>query len=330
MRDQELDTKLKQARKEANQFFAGWTFGPLHKVVHRRTQETAGTAVPSRGRFLVWARTLLAATAALLLLCLPGQPGTDSPASPRLRDLGAGLDQPVSQYTLNLKDSTKQQLSFFRLSHPAWPEDRLLAVIWEQDRPTAPNKYRLLYSTTFGSGVNPEPAQRIQLPGSNTPLALIATRNPTLEYLHYRVIGYDGKSVTSYWEQDFVPGGQLEVHAGVLVERRRTDVNLTSNGHSVNFLVPYQVDTAGNLLLPVQRLQMEVGQYLTFIGTQEKALQTDLEGMALDRIQSMEGEQTAAHFRAVQSGTEMVELQPRNSSGPGGRLLIEVVEPGPQ
>lgn len=327
MRDEELEGKLKEARREAEEFFAGWSFDPLREVVHCRVK-----ALSPGG--LAWKRSplrtggLLAAAALILLLAwLPvrlkgGRPNALPPDFP-------GLDGPVAQYAINLREGAEQWLSFFRLPRPDWKENQLLAVIWERNG-SAPEYYRPLYSSVFGGSGNPEPTLTVKLPGSNRPLALIFSRDRDLAYLHYRVVGYDGQQVTSYWQQDFVPGGELEVHSGVVVERRRVP-GVMSGGLSlpepdsvaqVNFLVPYQIDPTGELLLPVERLQMEVGQYLTFIGADDK-VQTYVQGAALHWLEAKEGA-PAAQFYAAQRGTGIVLLESKGKGTGRRQIAIEV------
>jgi hypothetical protein len=326
MSDEEFQAKLKQARSEAQQFFADWSFAPLREKVHNRIRSQPQNKPLRWPSWLVGQKHLIAAATLVVLTAAIGLRLTHQlPWSSRSSILGPS--EPIAEYSINLKDGAEHRLSFFPIVRPDWQEQKLLAVIWERN-PVAPG-YLPLYSSVLGGVGNPEPALTVKLPGSHNPWALISSRNPDMTFLHYRAIGFDGAQLTSYWQQDFVPGGELEVQSGVIIERRQAvPVNSTTTLSSenigtnrVHFLIPYQI-SSDRLLLPVEHLQIKTGEYLTFIGAQNK-VQTHVQGTALKQLEAKED---TPQFYAAERGQSVILLEPENKQIARQQLIISVAE----
>jgi hypothetical protein len=324
MRDKELDAKLEQARTEAAKFFAGWSFTPLREKVHRQLKST----VSFNRRRRLQIGPLVAAALLLVAVFVLRQPGYLPSTPGRLCSIP---DRPIAQYTLDLKDGSEHWLSFFRIVQPNRQDQRLLAVIWGQDT-KQPQGYSPLYSSVLGVGGSPGPALPVEFPGSREPWVLILSQNQDLNkpYLHYRALGFDGTQVTTYWEQDYVPAGRLEVHSGLIVEWRQARSefkNLDRPGQpgsdksdkEVHFLVPYQLGP-DKVIAPTELLQLKTGQYISFIGN-EGEIRTVVEGTALQRL-AQEG--NSPQFFAAHSGKSIVLLQPKDTAINRHRFIVQI------
>lgn len=335
MNDRELNEKLKAAKEEADRFFAAWKFNPYRKMIYRRLENpdnyTDSDAFNSPWR-LVFNKKVVLASLLLILLALNLFNFSPFKQSPN-------IGVPISQQPIRFGDnSTTKWVSFFRLDEPDRSKNSLLAVIWDS---SPDGDYKMIYSSLLENCDIPHPVSVMDFPGSSSKLLLISSGNKNSGHLHYRLIEYDDSSraFVTYLEQDFVPYGKVNIEEGIIVEERTVPGIYSAQENEfprskgktvVTRLVPYKIDSKGNLILPTDYIRLNRGDYLTFIGYNTgQHLKITLAGRILDNLHYESFYLTDMPYiqlHAVNPGKGVIILETDMKSGPRKELKLEIEE----
>ncbi|NMA54839.1 MAG: hypothetical protein GX952_02755 [Firmicutes bacterium] len=120
MRDKKLNAKLKQARVEAEDFFAGWSFAPLREKVQAKVHSHWQQRPGLRLKLWPWA----AAALLLFVTLVVYQQSSHQPLA-----LDRSPQEPPVQYPSSPQNNDEYWLSFFHLTQPDWQQGKLLAVV---------------------------------------------------------------------------------------------------------------------------------------------------------------------------------------------------------
>jgi hypothetical protein len=336
MHDQELEKKLKDARCEADQFFSHWHFNSQREMVHKRVgdQSYGGNKHKSIFPWIVIGKASIVLVSFLFLIWIPY----------RLNILlstfngdSSNLGTPLTQQSVTLEQNKSSQwVNFFRLDKPDRKQHNLLAVIWNTN---SDGNYKMIYSSLLENSDKPHPVSTIEFPENHNKLALISSSNPKQRHLHYRLIGVSNDVVKTYWEQDFVPDGKVEVREGMLIERRTVpqvyfkQENMTSlPNHKtvVTYFIPYQINDYGDLVLTTNYVRLGIGEYLAFIGENNKRIRMSSNEKIIKKLDDNKAVFTTnelrSHFYAFRTGRDILVLEPDTGEGKGQMLQVEVVD----
>ncbi|NPV43186.1 MAG: hypothetical protein HPY70_04285 [Firmicutes bacterium] len=199
----------------------------------------------------------------------------------------------------------------------------------------------MIYSSLLENCDIPHPVSVVDFLGSSSKLLLISSGNKNSGHLHYRLIEYDdtSRAFVTYLEQDFVPYGKVNIEEGIIVEERtvpgiysaQENEFLRSKGKTVvTRLVPYKIDSKGNLILPTDYIRLNRGDYLTFIGYNTgQHLKITLSGRILDNLHYESFYLTDIPYiqlHAVNPGKGVIILETDMKSGPRKELKLEIEE----
>ncbi|NLJ34072.1 MAG: hypothetical protein GX349_05720 [Firmicutes bacterium] len=311
MDDRELDAKLRQGKREAEEFFSRLFITPLPEVVYRREKARA----PRNLFFLKAAVGLLIIFLAYTLLPLG--------RGAKQVDLGVQIAQ--QKVILNSKENI-HWVNYFRVSQPDSIQENLLAVLWA---PQKDGGWEPIYSSLLKGEGLPLPIATMELPGEEGQLIIISSRDREERYFHYRILAYDDGQVLPYYEEDNVPRGQLELGPGFLVERRMAplsyspgrDLAPAKDGtfQEVTYLIPYHINAQGEIMVPQGPLTLRLGQYLVLVGNEGEMGISAAAWGAISPVKK--------GFYASSLGDGHLTLTPNNNPDHRVRLTFVVREP---
>jgi len=320
MDDRKLEELLKVAKVQSNNYFSNWKLEPSIDEIMNKA---------SKGK---WSKrcSLTAAGAALicafLALWIMHKPVFSPFAG---KNSGERPFAPVAKQTITLDDSKPVQLvDFIPVNRPDHGERSLMAILWGAG---SDGGYKILYSSLLSDSDWPYPVSTIDFPGSSR-LALISSQDRKQRYLHYRLIGYSGQDIETYIEEDYVPGGKLGIRDGMLIEQRAAGDGAKGEAGSekmvITFIIPYQIDDKGELLLPTDHVQLNVGEQLLLTGLDtESEIQFTSGGNSIKRVDEKEkGKITSIKFSAFSPGEDYLLITPDSDISKEKSLYIKVVE----
>ena len=241
------------------------------------------------------------------------------------------MGEPVSQQRINFSDSGFEDswITFFKINKPDnVPQNNLLAVLWESGKN---GDYQMAYSSMFENSSKPEPVRIIDFNDEQPSMAVISTKNPEKQYIHYRVIGYSDSRIIAFMEQDYVTGGEISVIDGVIKETRLLPENgfyENSGGHLhqvVTYYIPYQINKSGDIFTTVQNLKINKGDYIAVLGNENTPVETLNSNLLIDWEPENElnnYNMNTKYFRTENSGEEEIYIRPLNNSGQGKKISV--------
>lgn len=301
MNDEKLDRHLKQAKEEAQAFFAHTDEEVLRKAVHGRLRQEKPA---KRVRRIPKLGIACAAAVLVCILCVGGISFRTAPPKETGQQSTIQTESPV---LLDAETGDGYRVGYYPVATGA-EEPALAAVFWEGDE----QNRHMVYSSIFENSDTPYPAVILDFPGNaEEKMVLVSTGSEGEDYLHYRLVRLGAGQAADAWTQDFVPGGRVGIQNGVIVVRQED----AAHSHNLYF-VPYTANGNGIIELAVQSLDMKVGDGLVFIGAQPEALAV-LPESGLFREAEQEGETIL--FSAGKAGEEAFLLD-----GADGRAVLRV------
>jgi hypothetical protein len=140
------------------------------------------------------------------------------------------------------------------------------------------------------------------------------------------------------WSQDFVPDGKLGVKDGVVVEQRSSDEayadsDIKDNYYrmytQISYIIPYKTGSMGEVLLPVEKLDVRVGEQILLVGdNSENSLEVSSEKGMIKRVgqeSNTNEKKQVLVFQAAYKGDDTLSL----ASGDNGSirdLAVSIVD----
>ena len=321
MNEKRLEEWLRKGKAESEAFFSQSDLNDLkqsilQKAANGQNDEPSIVLLPRRGgRRSFWYRAGAAAAgmllcATLLLTAANRQPDcSNDPA-------GGMAQQPVC-----LDDSGKEyQVSFFPVEIPQ-TEPSIMSVLWTTDME---GQSEMLYTSLFESCNELYPVSTIALPGASSRFVLLTSGDSARGFIHYRLVGYAAGAMTTLWSQDYVPDGKLGVQDNVLIEQRSSDKAQTQ----VSYILPYHVVDTAAVSLPVEHLQLHVGDLVIFVGdSEEPRFEISVQTGIMERVETgslYDGERGDA-FIATGSGKDLLSLS-KDKSPAAGHLALDILQ----
>jgi len=225
----------------------------------------------------------------------------------------------VTQQTVSFNGGKDCLISYIPVNSPDSSESSLMSVLWELNTGSPKSREtfggindqhsQMLYSTMFEKCDMAYPASNIDFPDTGRSLVLIFSGDSQADFIDYRLLGYNDDSVKVWWSQDFVPGGKLGVKDGVIIEQRASGPDGGSGDTITTCIIPYEIQITGELMLPVQNLQLRVGEQVLLVGSNNAALNIDSQNGLVQRVDcagNLGGLTGAASFRAIGSGNDIL------------------------
>jgi|GEM_PF-2014646 len=241
------------------------------------------------------------------------------------------LGKPVSQQKINDSSFKDNWITFFKINKPdKFLQDNLLAVLWETGKN---GDYHMAYSSMFENSSKPEPVRIIDFNDEQPSMVIISTKNPTKQYIHYRVVGYSNSRIIELMEQDYVTGGEISVIDGVIKETRlmpNTDFDENSGSYLhqvVTYYIPYQINKSGDIFTSVQNLKINKGDYIAVLGNENTPVETLNSDLLIDwqpenELFNYNNNMNTKYFRTENAGQEEIYIRPLNNSGQGRKISV--------
>ncbi len=322
MNEKRFEEWLRKGKPEAETFFSHSNLHALKQDILRKAangQNSRSSIVPLPGRKVrrsSWYRAGAAVAGVLFCATLLLTVANRRPDCPDIPVSG------MTQQPVQLDDSGRDyQVSFFPVEIPQ-SEPSIMSVLWTTDMD---GQSEMLYTSLFESCNELYPVSTIALPGASSRFVLLTSGDSDRSFIHYRLIGYAAGSVTTLWSQDYVPDGKLGVQDNVLIEQRSSDKTQTQ----VSYILPYHVADTATVSLPVEHLQLHVGDLVIFVGDSEEppfdiAAQTGM----MRRVETgsdLYGGERGVAFVASGSGSDLLSLS-KEKSHEAGRLTLEILQ----
>lgn len=322
MNEKRLEEWLHKGKTESEAFFSHSDLNALKQKIlqsaaNEHSSESSIVLLPKRKvRRSFWYRAGAAAAGMLLCATLLLTVVNRQPDCP---------DNPVSgmtQQPIQLDDSGKDyQVSFFPVEIPQ-SEPSIMSVLWTTD---LDGQSEMLYTSLFESCNELYPVSTIALPGASSRFVLLTSGDSARGFIHYRLIGYAAGTMTTLWSQDYVPDGKLGVQDNMLIEQRSSDKMQTQ----VSYILPYHVVDTATVSLPVEHLQLHVGDLVIFVGDSEEPL-FDISAQTgmMRRVENgsdLYGEERGVAFVASGSGSDLLSLS-KEKSPEAGHLTLDILQ----
>jgi hypothetical protein len=329
MNDLELEELLKRGKKESANFFSHVfshvCLNSTRNTVHRKISgQLLGQKVQKerpiryRPRFLP---VNAAITAASLLIIIAVLLGTGI-VRPKQEPYGNAVSSPVAEQTISLNGNNSSEngsenylVSFFPIHKPNHKEQSLMTIMWKID---SDGNSEIIYSSLFEKSDEPYPVSTIEFSDADSKLILISSGNRERRYMHYRLVEYSNNTISTLWSQDFVPDGKLGFKDGVVVEQRSSDEAYPVSGISdnpyrmdtqISYIVPYKTGSMGEVFLPVEKLDVRVGEQILVVG--ENGLRVSSEKGMIKRVgqeSNTYGKEPGLVFQAAYKGNDVLSL----------------------
>jgi len=248
----EMHTFFSRAKYEADRFFSKYYNEGLRKNVYDKLREERKIKLK-----------LPVAIACIFCILIFFSALLINEYNRQIDMANASLGDPVLQETIKLseQDANQQFLDYFKINKPDKTGDNLLAVIWDSERN---GRYEMAYSSLFENSNQPGPVLMIYFPSDMPDMAVISSYNNDMQFIHYRVLGYEEDQIVTLMEQNYIDEGKIEVNNGALKETRYVP---KKQNNIVTHYVPYQVDESGEIIPALQDIKINTGEYITFIGS---------------------------------------------------------------
>jgi len=320
MDDRKLEEVLKAAKVEQENFFEGWDSESLRNKVRLRIQKDKSPKITPHFNFKNLGIVMVCI---LIVLWLPY---TGILKLNEKREPGR-FGTPITQQAITLDDNKpKQLINFFSINNPDLNGQSLMAVLWGVN---PDGNYKAIYSSLFEDSDLPHPVSILNFPGTQNRLAIISSGDSLEKFLHYRLIGYRDHAINIFIEENYVPHGKLSIKEGMLVEQRTAgDMSHSSGGMVVTYIIPYMVDTTGELILSTDHVQLNVGEQLLLIGCDsDKEINFYSKENLIKKIENkIPGNASSARFNAQVPGEDNLLLTTNPDKNKGKNLSIKVVE----
>jgi hypothetical protein len=225
----------------------------------------------------------------------------------------------------------KYLISFFPILKPNHKEQSLMTIMWKMD---GDGNSEIIYNSLFEKSDEPHPVSTIEFSDADSKLILISSGNRERRYMHYRLVEYSNDTINTLWSQDFVPDGKLGVKDGVVVEQRSSDEayadsDIKDNYYrmytQISYIIPYKTGSMGEVLLPVEKLDVRVGEQILLVGdNSENSLEVSSEKGMIKRVgqesNTYEKKQVLV-FQAAYKGDDTLSLV----SGDNGSIRVLAV-----
>ena len=286
-----LDNKLKIGRQQARHFFDG-------QFDIRKNKEAIISRERRHLKPRAWWKTCLAgagvvAAAAVCAVIIMAAGNTPEQTA---QQTDAGL----AEQTVYLNEDMAYRMNAIPVDMPD-ADAGLITVLWEMGGADEP----MAYYSLFEACDTIYPALTIPFPESDYDMLLIASGDSEQGSLGYRLIGYSGNALTTWWSEDRVPGGRVTLSDGVAVERRTQG---SGDDIAVTYIVPIQSTAPGSIALPVDTLRMCVGEQILLIGA-HGADTTTRSGLLGAQEHEVHGV-SAVLLQALRAGTDVVSVGP--------------------
>ncbi len=290
LNDTQLDQKLKMGASQAQRFFEG-------RFDARRSEDAA----IGRGRRQLFSSRALrrvclagaglaaaAAVCAVIIFTAGGRGGTAAEAQPA---------EVIAEQTVCLSDDKEYRMNSVPVDMPD-KSSGLITMLWEIHG----GEKQMAYYSLFEACDTVYPALILVFPDPEYDMLLIASGNSAMGRLGYRLVGYSGGALSTWWAQDGVPSGLVTVSDGVAVETRGE-----GDDASVTYIVPVQTVQPGEVVLPVSALRMRVGERLLLVGAagEDAARQS---GLLCAEEQPETGGVSAVMLRALGAGSDVLRV----------------------
>lgn len=313
MNGNDLEKKLIKGRNESGLFFSKTDMRSLRNRTHARTEQRSSKKTRPLLPFAV-----KAALVAASLLIVAGVFSALAFGTSGIN--GGSRSEALSQQEVYLGKEKGALLSYFSVKAPNDTKPSLMSVLWDQGS----SDTETLYSTVFKECNVTYPASSITFPDNGRSLVLIFTGSSQEGFIDYRLIGYDNDSITEWWSQDFVPSGKLSVKDGVVMEERKEPFDSYQYDFAVTYIIPYVIQTPGSIVLPVQDLQLRLGQQILFVGGSSDPLTASSQNGLIEKVQREDNQarQTVLGYKATGKGSDVLLLSGENITGSSLNLNI--------
>jgi hypothetical protein len=314
MNDRELEELLNKGKKESEGFFSHMDVSSARKVVLRNVALPSGEKQKFFRQKVRKAKAVpvaakLCALAACLVLVAVGILGIIN-TNAHVKNTA---DIPITQQSVTLDDAGKNYLvSFFPVNQPNFQEPSLMSVLWKMENSGVSH---MVYSSLFEMCDESYPVSIIGFPGTTGKMLLLSSGDSQNKYLHYRLVGLVDGDATTLWSQDYVPDGRLGIQDGVVVEQREP-VPVKDAGKmprpQISYIIPYKADAWGKLYLPVESLQLYIGDQILLVGEDAgKSLKTSTQKDLLKKVEAKDkdAKETGMQvYEAAEAGADTLAL----------------------
>ncbi len=287
MNDAELDKKLKTGRGQARTFFGG-------KFDIRKSKGAIGWRDRSRFRRIGWkpclAGAVMVVTAAVCAVMILNTSYPSKTPAYSSADFG--------EQTIYLNEDKAYHMNAVPVN---MPDDHtgLMTMLWEIQG----GDEQMAYYSLFEACDTVYPALTIPFPESEYDMVLIASGDSKQNSLGYRLVGYNGDSLTTWWSEDRVPEGSVTLSNGVVVKRHTRE---NEDRETVTYIIPVQNVSSGRIVMPVGNLHICVGENILLIGAD--GVDATIQSGLLDAEKHEASGVSAVLLKALGTGRDMVSV----------------------
>ena len=328
MNDMELEELLKRGKKESDNFFSHVCLNSLRNKVHQKTSGQLNGQKVQKGsnagyffRVLKLSSTITIVSMVLVMTVLFGT----GILRPKKEPDNSIINSPLAEQAISLNGSDSLEnssntylVSYFPINQPNHKEQSLMIIMWKID---SDGNSKIIYNSLFEESDEPYPVSTFEFSDADSKLILISSGHREKRYMHYRLVEYSNDTISTLWSQDFVPDGKLGVKDGVVVEQRSSDEDYIDSGlgdipyrlgTKISYIIPYKTDNMGEILLPIQKLNVRVGEQILLVGDNSKnILQVYSEKGMIKKVEkenSIYGKEQGLVFQAVYKGNDVLSL----------------------
>lgn len=133
-------------------------------------------------------------------------------------------------------------------------------------------------------------------------------------------LDYDHPLINLLMAKDFIPKGSLGIQGGVLVEKSPQGL--------VTKIIPYQLNPRGELVLPADRVLLQIGEELLLVGIDlPHQVEVEEEGFYLQRISEADlGSISQIRFSVLYPGEDWLRIMPNANSGKSRSIYIKITD----
>ncbi|HHW48304.1 MAG TPA: hypothetical protein GXX14_06770 [Clostridiaceae bacterium] len=328
MNEQDLEKLLKKGKKETENFFSHVCLNSIRNTVHNKISEQSSGQKAQKEKPIIkhclrFLPVNAAITAMSLLIIISLLIGTGIVRLKQEHGTKA-INTPVAEQTISLNDDNSSEngnrsylVSFFPINKPNHEEQSLMIIMWKIG---SDGNSEMVYSSLFEKSDEPYPVSTIEFSDANSKLILISSGNRERRYMHYRLIEYSNDTISTLWSQDFVPDGKLGVKDGIVVEQRSlngtySDSSMSDNPNAntrISYIVPYKTGSMGEVFLPVEKLNVRVGEQILLVGdNSENSLRIFSEKGIIKEVgyeSNAYGKEQGLVFQAANKGDDVLSL----------------------
>jgi hypothetical protein len=329
MNDQQLDKFLKEGKKQSEGFFSQMNADAVRKAVAYKVSEPEFGAKSVKKKALRWPLGLKIGMAAAvgLAACLTVFCFAYTPKQAETKPVTG----PVAEQAVFLDNSDKNYLvSYMPVNVPKYPEPGLMTILWGMGGSSGKADPEMLYSSLFEKCDEPYPASTIGFLGTDSKYILLSSGDSHKSYLHYRLIGFSEGAIKTFWSEDYVPNGNLDLMGGAVIEQRNAVYHQQAESEAarVSYIIPYKTDELGGLYLPVEKLQLHVGEQMLLVGDEGDDLKIrSKEGIVkeIDENGRVTAPGRGRVLQAYDRGDDVVSIS-EDGGGSMKYILVNIVE----